>query len=272
MLLNVAKDGRTVVTVVALLFATRAFAHDTWLAPDRYHRLSSGVVTLWLTSGMEFPKLDHPIKPDRVAAAKARDASGRTVDITTTSEAEHALALTHEATAGVTTFWVVLHPRPSQLNTGQVREYVEHLGLVDPEAVIAAWENKRAEILRYRYTKYSKTFVRAGQTKGRAWSDATGMRLELVPESDPTQLAAGGTLRLRLIEQGKPLPRYPVSVIRDGSVRAYRTDNDGRVSIEVSAAGPYLIRATTLVPSPLADTAWDVHFTTLSVEAHATKY
>ena len=269
MLLNLSNDRRSVAAILIVGFSTGAFAHDTWVAPDRYHRTEPGAVTLSLSSGMEFPNLDHAIKSDRIAVARARDASGRTLDITKTSDAEHALTLIRDVAGGVTTFWVVLHPRPSQLEPGQVREYVEHLGLANPVAVIAAWEKISAASLPYRYIKYAKTFVRAGDAeRGRTWSDATGMRLELVPETDPTRLTSGDTLKLRLIEEGKPLPRYPVSVIRDCGTRAYRTDDQGRVTIEVPAAGPYLVRATTLVPSAVAETEWDVHFTTLTFEAH----
>lgn len=266
--MNVTLSRSTVLAVLAS-WSVAVLAHDTWLAPDRYHRVSQGAVTLSLTSGMEFPKLDHAIKPDRVAVAEARDASRRTVDITTTTEAEHALTLTRNVADGVSTFWVILHPRPSQLEAAQVREYVEHLGLADPEAVIAAWEKKRAASVSYRYVKYAKTFVRAGHAeRGRAWSEASGMRLELVPETDPTRLAAGDDLRLRLIDEGKALPRYPVSVIHDGGTRTYQTDEQGRVTIEIPAAGPYLVRAATLVGSAVPETEWDVHFTTLTFEAH----
>jgi uncharacterized GH25 family protein len=247
-----------------------ALAHDTWLAPDLYHRVSPGAVTLSLTSGMNFPDLDHAIKPDRVAVAKARDASGRTADMKTMTEREHALAFRRDVAGGVTTFWVVLDPRSSQLEPGQVREYVEHLGLLDTEAVMTAWEKKGKANVQYRYIKYSKTFVRAGQAKtDDGWSEPAGMRLELIPEEDPTRLRAGQTLRFLLLDEGTPRAEYPVSVIAAGGTRAYRTDDRGRVTIDVAAAGPYLVRATTLTPSAVPNAEWDVHFTTLSFEAHA---
>lgn len=260
---------RIAVLVAGSFCSVAAFAHDTWLAPERYHQVSPGAVTLSLTSGMSFPELDYAIKPDRVGAAKARNALGETADVETTSEKEHALELTGTVGDGVTTFWATLHPRPSELEAEQVREYVDHLGLSNPEEVLAHWETKGAAGVNYRYIKYSKTFVRAGVAKeNQVWSEATGMRLELVPETDPTRLTVGGTPRFLLLEEGKPLPRYPVSVIHDGGTRVYRTDAEGRLTIDVPAAGPYLVRGTTLVPSAVRDTEWDVHFTTLTFEAH----
>ena len=266
--------SRTAIVVILAALPLSALGHDTWLAPDRYHRQRPGAVRLSLTSGMEFPKLDHAIKRDRVAVARARDASGGAVNIVDSVDAEHALMFRSDLRRGVTAFWVVLHPRPSQLKAEQVREYVEHLGISDPETVIADWDKKRAATLPYRYVKYAKTFVRAGetnQTRGGSWRDATGMRLELVPETDPTRVTAGGTLRFLLLDEGKPRARYPVSVIHNSTTRALRTDDEGRVTIDVPTAGPYLVRATTLVPSAVQDVEWDVHFTTVSFEAHANR-
>lgn len=255
-------------TGIAFLFATTVAAHDTWLAPDRFHVAAPAAVTLSLTSGMEFPKLDHAIKADRIAVSRARY-EARVVDLAVRNDAPNAVLLPANALAGVTTFWVVLHPRRSELKREQVREYVEHLNIAEPARVIASWEKRRATTLKYRYTKYAKTFTRAGsEDVGRAWSEPTVMRLELVPESDPTRRKVGDTLRIRLLDEGKPRPHYPVSVVHAEVTRNYRTDAQGRVAIDIPSAGPYLVRATTLVPAAVRDADWDVHFTTLSFEAH----
>ena len=255
---------------LTLVVSADAVAHDTWLAPDRYHRNESATVSLSLTSGMEFPELDHAIKAERVAIAKARHSSGTAADLTVKGEGSNALMLTASAAPGANTFWVVLHPRPSQLAANQVREYVEHLNVPDPDTWRVAWEKRRQSTLKYRYTKYAKTFVRAGTGGGeRPWSDPTEMRLEFVPENDPTRLRAGDTLQLLLLEKGAPRPRHPLSVIHGGATRLYQTDEHGRVMIDIPAAGPYLVRATTVQTSAAPATEWDVHFTTLSFEAHA---
>ena len=251
------------------LFVGDLYAHDTWLAPDRYHRNAPGAVILSLTSGMEFPQLESAIKADRIAIAKARDESASWLEVRVLDAAAKSLTLEAQAPRGVTTFWVVLQPRPSQLEAKQVREYVDHLNVPDPAGIYETWRKKGETTLNYSYTKYAKTFVRAGTPEGgRGWNDATGMRLELVPENDPTVIRAGHTLRLVLLDQGRVQGRYPVSVIHAGATRIYTTDSDGRVIVDVPAAGPYLVRATTVAPSSVPATEWDVHFTTLAFEAH----
>ena len=261
--------SRAVSGLLITAFAWQSSAHDTWLVPERFHRSESGAVTLSLTSGMEFPQLEHAIKRDRVAIAEARGESGRLVEVRVSGDAAKSLTLKAQAPRGVTAFWVVLQPRPSELKAEQVREYVDHLNVPDPAAMYEAWRKKGATALNYRYTKYAKTFVRAATSGGsRSWSDAVGLRLELVPENDPTRLTAGQTLRLVLFDEGKARWRHPVSVINGGATRMYMTDDDGRVTIDVRSAGQYLVRATTVEPSAIPTSEWDVHFTTLTFEAH----
>lgn len=263
--------GIRVAAVVAslCLLAAAAGAHDTWLAPDRYHVTSAGRVTMSLTSGMDFPKLDHPIKADRVAVARARHAGGAEAPLAARTSAEGNALLAVDVRSPVTTVWVELHPRPSELKADQVREYIDHLNIADPEAVFAAWQRKGLSTARYRYVKYAKTFV-GGALRGkddRGWSRPAGMRLEFVPQNDPTRIRPGQRLSLLLVENGKALGRYPISVLTGGGWKVIRTDDQGIVSVDIASAGPGLVRAATLVPSAEAGFEWDVHFTTLTFAA-----
>lgn len=259
-----------VLLFAALVAALPAFAHDTWLSPSRHRVLPGASVTLSLTSGMGFPALDYAIQRDRVATARARTSAGKIVDLASGRAGRHALQFRQKlSTPGVTTIWTVLNPRPSELNAEQVREYVEHLGLADPDAVIRSWEALAdRQQVRYRYTKFAKTFVRVGSKGGAATAtQPTGMRLELLPVSDLTTARRGDTMRFQLLQNGKPLARYPVSASREGSAAvSYTTDASGFVTVDLPAAGPYLVKAATLTTSAAPDTEWDVDFTTLTFD------
>lgn len=260
--------------LLTLVVATPLVAHDTWLAPDSSRRNAPGVVSLSLSSGMEFPKLDHSIAPDRVAAAWWQSADDRG-DLPSGKPGAHALEWHIDATEGVTQFSVVLHPRPSKLKPEQVREYIDHLGIPSSAAVFADWErtSKGAETS-YRYMKYSKTFVRAGAAGALPiWAREAGMRLELVPQNDPTSLVSGATLEVLLVQKGEPLPRYPVALLREGAKApsVAMTDTEGRVRLALPAAGHYMLRATTLEPSEDTTALWDVRFTTMTFEIPGTR-
>jgi len=256
---------------LACMLAVPASAHDTWLAPARFRMTNPGPVTLSLSSGMAFPQLDHSIAPDRVASATWQTERGRG-EIAARSAAANALELRADAPAGITVYTVVLHPRASTLKRAQVREYIDHLGIPNADDVFAAWKTVEREETGYRYIKYAKTFVRAGAADAsRLWLQPAGMRLELVPQEDPTSVRAGRTLDVLLLDGGKPLGRYPVALVREGAkeVSTAVTDAEGRVRLTLPAAGRYMLRATTLEPSAASGAAWDVHFTTLTFDAEA---
>lgn len=261
---------RSLVLLVVLLLAAPIHAHDTWLAPDRFRGAKAGPVTLSLSSGMEFPKLDHAIAPDRVASARWHAARARGA-LLTGAPAAHALEFRADRAQGMTVYSVVLHPRPSKLKREQVREYIDHLGIPNANEVFAAWQQtSKAEQTDYRYMKYAKTFAATGAPdSSRSWADPAEMRLELIPQNDPTCVPSGGTLDVMLLDRGKPLPRYPVALLREGAKEPASavTDAEGRVRLTLPAAGRYMLRATTLEPS--ADTAarWDVHLTTITFHA-----
>ena len=253
-----------------VILAAPVHAHDTWLAPDRYRAVAAGPVTLSLSSGMEFPKLDHAIAADRVASAKWQ-AAAKGGELPTGTSAAHALEFRADAGEGITVYSVVLHPRPSKLKREQVREYIDHLGIPNAKAVFTEWERTaKADETGYRYMKYAKTFVRAGTADTSAvWAEPAGMRVELIPQDDPTAVTAGIPLDVLLVEQGKPLPRYPVALLREGDNQPVTalTDAEGRVQLTVPTAGRYMLRATLLEPSSDKTAAWDVHFTTMTFEA-----
>lgn len=262
---------RSMMVLLAGMAGSRVLAHDTWIAPDRFHVAAPARVTLSLTSGMEFPKLDHAIQKDRIAIAKLRTSGGDDVDLEASAPGPNALELVSQLkTPGVTVLWIVLHPRPSELKPEQAREYVEHLGLADSESVIAAWERKpEPKSLRYRYTKYAKTFVRvAGREARDNWTTPVGMRLELVPEDDPTRRRAGDSIHFVLLDRGRPLAKYPVFLVREGKNDpvSYTTDHQGKLRASLPGAGRYMLRAATLEASSVPDTEWDVHFTTVTFE------
>lgn len=252
-----------------LTLAAPLHAHDTWLAPSQYRAAAASPVTLSLSSGMEFPKLDHAIAADRVASAKWQTASNRG-ELASGQSAEHALEFRADARDGITVYTVVLHPRPSKLKREQVREYIAHLGIPNADAVFEDWQRtSKSEETAYRYMKYAKTFVRTGTADAsRVFAEPAGMRLELVPRQDPTSLAAGGTLDVVLLDRGKALARHPVALLREGSKEpiAATTDAEGRVRLALPASGRYMLRATVLEPSEDKTTAWDVHFTTMTFE------
>jgi uncharacterized GH25 family protein len=257
--------------LLALLFAiswpASADAHDTWLIPDQFNLAPKSTVTLDMTSGMEFPKLDTGPKPERVQSAQCRLA-GKTFDITNKAAAPHSLQFKAElADAGVATFWVKLPARSIELKPEEVKEYLDEVDA--PESLRKQWTEMKEQRWRESYTKHPKTFARVGEPAAdRSWAEPAGMFLEIVPEKDPTALKAGDDFPVRVLKDGKPFAGFSLNAVNAGQPKGEtrKTDSDGRVTFRLDAAGPWLLRGTDIRKSAQPDTDWESDFVTLTLE------
>lgn len=253
--------------MLAVSFLTSAFGHDTWLIPDHFNLAPKALVTLDMTSGMEFPKLDTGPKPERVESVKCRLA-GKTFDIMDKLVAPNSLQFKAElADAGVATFWVKLPPRTIELKPEEVKEYLDEVDA--PEALRKQWAAMKEPRWRESYTKHPKTFARVGEPPSdRSWAEPVGMFLEIVPEKDPTVLKAGNDFSVRVLKNGKPFADFSLNAVSAGEPKGdtRKTDKDGRVTFRLGKEGRWLLRGTDIRKSNHPDTDWESDFATLTLE------
>jgi uncharacterized GH25 family protein len=259
------------IAAAALLALTLpAPAHDTWLAPDAFKVAPGSSVTLDMTSGMEFPKLDAGPKPERVQAAKCRLA-GETFDLEPPKGAANSLQFKADLRqAGIATMWVKLAPRALELKPDEVQHYLDEVDA--PAAIRKEWHEMKEKRWRESYTKHTKTFVRVGEAADdRSWAEPIGAALEIVPERDPTAIAAGEVLPVRVLKNRAPFPDFSINAVAFGETKGEtrRTDSAGRVSFRISKAGPWMVRGTEIRKSTAPDADWESDFATLTLEVAA---
>ena len=255
--------GGVLVALVAVAGALAA--HDTWLLPTSFYASSGDTVSLYLTSGMTFPANEGAIRADRIREAAVRLA-GRTTAITSRSPAESALVLRSRlGEPGTATLWVSLLPRTLDLTEAQVDEYLDEIGA--GPAVREAWARTPApRHWRETYVKHAKTFVRVMGPRDSSWAAPVGLALEIVPETDPTALRAGDTLRVRILRGGAPAAGVGIGLVIEGGPPSLLTaDAEGRAALVLSRQGRSLVRATDLRPPREAGGTWESDFTTLTL-------
>ena len=122
--------------------------------------------------------------------------------------------------------------------------------------------------IRELYSRCAKTLISVGQGGGD--DKRVGMPLELVSEKNPYQLAGATALPVQLYAQGKPISGVLVkSFNRDDpqSPRLARTDAEGRVTVDVSLPGEYLISAVQMAEPKAGDDAdWVSFWASLTFE------
>ena len=247
-------------------------AHDTWLLPRQGHVSPRSKVALDLTSGMAFPLLDTPIKPDRIDVAKCR-LNGTTEDINDASSAAKSLILTTSfREAGLATCWVELKPRQLELTPDQVEEYFAEIDAT-PEVRKEWHDMKPPKRWREVYVKHTKTFITVGNENDVSWSKPVGMSLEIVPDSDPGNLRAGDLFEVIVLRNGISLPSFPLGLVLEGNKHAefYSTNSEGRVAFKLKRAGRYMLRGTDLRRSTKTDLDWESDFTTLTFHVGPTR-
>jgi uncharacterized GH25 family protein len=224
------KPKLTIATLALLAVALPAVAHDTWLAPDKFKAAPGSTVTLDITIGMEFPKLDAGPKPERVEAAKCRLA-GETFDLDQPTGAANSLQFNANLRqSGLATIWVKLKPRALELKPDEVQHYLDEVDA--PPAIRKAWQDMKEKRWRESYTKHTKTFVRVGETEDdHSWAEPVGAALEIVPERDPMAIGAGEMLPVRVLKNGAPFADFSINAVAFGETKGEtrRTDLEGRV-------------------------------------------
>lgn len=261
---------RLTIICACLGFAVTCFGHDTWLSPSSYSADVGQPLTFDLTSGMEFPKLDAAIKPERVHQARWR-VGNEEGELKEFKAAEHALRFERAfAKEGIATLWMQLKPKDIELTDEDVAHYLEEIRA--SKEVQTAWVAKRGtEKWKELYTKCAKTIVAVGRGDGdRSWARPVGLLLEFVPLTGPGEFRAGSSARFKLLRDGKPLAKTAVAlhVESDTAPRYETTDADGVVTFRLEQAGPSMLATVDLRP-PAKGKAWESAFSTITFETKA---
>ncbi len=247
-----------------------ARAHDTWLQPAKFATAVGATVKLELTSADGFKGPETAIKPERIARATGRLA-GATIALGEPVVGEKTLQFsTALPRAGVAVLGVELKPRLLDLAADKIEPYFSeiHAGAALRAQWAAVSEPKKWREL---YVKNTKTFVRVGEPPAadRAWAEPLGLRLEIVPERDPTALRVGDDLPVRVLHEGKPFAGFTISFVAAGETREHvtATDAQGRAHAVLDGPGAWLVHGTDLRRVQRDDREWESDFTTMVVEA-----
>jgi uncharacterized GH25 family protein len=99
------------------------------------------------------------------------------------------------------------------------------------------------------------------------WHVGLGFALELLPQSDPTAVHAGGALRIRAVANGVALAGLEVGLQGPGlKSGGFQTTNaNGEVTVTFPREGVWLLNATSLRRSSRAGVEWESDFATMTL-------
>lgn len=271
------------VTVAMIGVPGPAVAHDFWLVPNAFRVAAGTPMEVRGQTSSRFPTSESAVAVARVADARLLLAGGGFWIADLSVEGTSLLLRYGPSGSGQGVVAVALHPVALRISADGFRRYLElegapeALARVDREGLLTG----RDSVTR-RYAKYAKAIVEIGSGGSRAYSLVAGHPLEFIPANDPSSVSVGGTLAMRLLYRGQPLPNAPVHAgfvpAPEGRMQLtsaspvsdlhLATDGDGWVRVPLTHAGVWNVRTIHVVQADAGSGAdWDTHWATLVFHA-----
>ncbi|HEV8609001.1 MAG TPA: DUF4198 domain-containing protein [Thermoanaerobaculia bacterium] len=253
--------------LVLFLAAARVLAHDFWIEPTSFRPEVGSTVGLALRVGQGFRGDPVPRMPESIEKFVTVSRAGE-------KPVEGAPGRDPAGVAGIAEpGWIVVgyrsRPKPIELPAEKFEQYLKEEGL---ESVIAARaargdsQKPGNEI----YSRSAKSLLDANGADAGGAERVLGFRLELVPEKSPKAVEKGRPMPVRLLFEGKPLAGALVVAINreDPEKRlSARSNGSGRVSLDLTPAGVWLVKAVHMVPAPASSGAeWESLWASLTFE------
>ena len=255
-------------TVIALFVAAPARAHESWLQPERFAATPGATLLIDLAGADGFDRPDAAPEPAAVARIAGRLAGQPLVCNAPVAAEKNLRCKATLPRPGIAVFTAELAPRNFELRGDEIETRLRALHAT--EELRDAWSARPApRRWREHETMAAKTFVRVGEPPAadHSWAEPLGAGLELVPERDPTALRAGDELSVRVLRGGAPVRDFVVTFASSDGLREHvsATDESGRTSAPLDAAGTWLVHGVDLRPAS-ADHEWDSEGATMLVE------
>ena len=288
-------------------------AHEFWLAASPMGKPAQGSVKLSISVGEQWRGDKLPFNTDYIAQLR-HYACGKTQDLTpllpgSAGGADFAAPI---ECGGTQLFALDSHPNLVTLPADKFTAYLHDEGLDD---IIKQREaaGKSATPGRERYRRHVKALLQASGSAARLGktekakkaeksaggatnaSIQTGQKLEIIPLGDPSSLAAGSSMRFKLLFDGQTLPNRLVKAWHRPTSKASgkvsgkvsgnetgnetgdqtliirgQTDSAGIISFNFPYAGPWMISTVHMVAASSTDAAgampvdWDSYWGNLT--------
>jgi len=260
------------VHLAVLLPVSTLSAHDFWIDPSSFQPAPGQRVTVRLRVGQHFHGDPVPRDPSLLQRFSVIGPSGGETPVPGVPGAEPAGFATLTA-PGLSLILYASGRSPVSLDGAKFETYLAEEGLETVSAERAR-KGQTAAPVKEVFSRYAKAFLNVGGKSGGKSSPgfdrALGLSLELIPEKDPTGLAAGAELPVRLLYRGKPLAGVLVTALPqakpDTKVTA-RTDAAGRARLRLNQPGEWLVKAVHMIPAPAgAGADWESFWASLTFE------
>jgi hypothetical protein len=253
-----------------LCAATSLAAHDLFLRPERFFVRENTRVRVRVLNGT-FSSSDGAVARNRLRDLRMITPAGATPLDTAAwlPKGDTSLLSLETGEAGTYLVGASLLPRFIRLEAEKFNQYLTSDGVPD----ILERRRRQGELdrpARERYSKHVKTLLQVGERRTAGFDQVLGYPVELVPLDNPYRLQVGGTLRVRALADGTPLPnQFIVSGGRTASgeriaQRGVRADSAGIARIRIHTRGDWYVKFIYMVPVQEDTVDYESKWTTLT--------
>ncbi len=231
------------------MWAAPCAAHDFWIELSNPKPALNGLVSVRLRVGMQFKGDPVPRLQVLYRRFVVLDATGEHPLLG--QEGMDPAGYLRASVPGLATVIYDSSPSEVELDGPKFEAYLKDEGL-DSISALRAKRGDTAKPAKDAFFRCAKALVDVGGQGETGFDRVVGMRLELVAEQNPCALMEGGTLPMRLLYEGKPLPGALVVALNqsDPSLKVTsRTDRQGRVKLVLPKRGTWLIKAVHMIPA-----------------------
>lgn len=228
--------------------AAVALAHDMFLKPSSFFLAPNSALPTVLLNGT-FDKSMNSISRPRLADVSLVGPAGRTrIDTTAWDAKGDTSKVTFKVgAAGTYVLGVSTKPSAIELDAKDFNDYLKEDGLPDELARRERSGEINAEA-KEQYQKHVKSIIQVGETRSNGFATVLGYPAEIVPLTNPYQLAPGQSLRVRVLVDGKPVANQHVvygartpsgATVAEQGVRA---GADGVATLAITSPGVWYVK------------------------------
>jgi len=256
----------------AILAILPALAHDLFLKPDSFFTKAGGSTRLSVMNGT-FKTSEGAVAFSRLTDASIVSPGGKRASIGESNFAKNeTTAFIDIATPDEGNYVVGLSTNWRE-NALAAKEFNEYLTLEGIPGVLD--ERKRDKELdkdaRYRYSKYVKTILQAGNKSTDEYKVVLGYAVEMIPQQNPYESKPGQTIGILCLKDGKPLAGQTVLVGYESGgkmagERSLKSDSKGIIKFKLESRGKWYAKFINMVKVEAGSINYESKWATLTFE------
>lgn len=257
---------------ITTVFTLSVSGHDLFLKPESFFTKPGGSVRLSVMNGTfltsEGAVVYARLTDVSIMSPGGKRSSPKEADFTKDETTAFLSVATPEAgnyVVGLSTNW-----RENALAAKEFNEYLTLEGI--PDVLDNRKRDKELDKdARYRYSKYVKTILQAGEKQTDDYKAVLGYAVEMIPQQNPYRSKKGGSIDVLCLKDGKPLVGQTVLVGYEAggklaAEKALKSDAKGMIKIKLENVGKWYAKFINMVKVDDPKVNYESKWATLTFE------